>query len=130
VLRSPAVERRETITLNFPQLPPRAFEVAVTAAVERSWHIGVVVGGVRVPQPALAMHLGLRREPAVARPSRPMRARDLLATGPIDVLLGPPTAEVTGRLMGVDFWALPQFSEPAARERLEPGTARVVFTPK
>ena len=125
---SPAIGRREAITVPFPAAAVRVFSVGLAAGGQRSWHIGIMIGGVRVPQPVLVMHQNLRREPAVAQPSRAMQLRDILATGPIDVILGPTTEEITGRTAAMDFFALPQFAAP--RERLEPDVNKVVLTPK
>ncbi|MEA2488834.1 MAG: hypothetical protein QOH21_626, partial [Acidobacteriota bacterium] len=131
VLHAPATERRESISLGFPNVPPVAFDVWVAATVPPSQtrHIGVVIGGVRVPQPVLAQHQAVRNDPAVMRGSGPQHFRDLLATGPIDVLYGPTPEDVPGRAQRLDFFALPQFAG-APRQRLAPGTTDVVFTPE
>lgn len=84
VLRSPAIDRREAIALQFPKAPLRTFSVAVS---RDSWPIAVAIGGVRIPPPVLAMHQTLRRDAVLARAGKPMQIRDLLATGPIDVFL-------------------------------------------
>jgi hypothetical protein len=126
---SPAIGRHEAIKVPFPAAAVRVFSVGLAAGGQRSWYIGIVIGGVRVPQPVLAIHQNLRREPAVAQPWRAMQLRDILATGPIDVILGPTTEEITGRTAAMDFFALPQFAG-APRERLEPDANTVVLTPK
>jgi hypothetical protein len=131
VLRSPPVARRETMTIRFPDTAPtREFDVWTTDSNPRySRHIGLVIGGVRVPQPVLRQHLTLRRMPTTLRGGGQLHFRDILETGPIDVLLGPMTEEVSSRAGGMDLFALPQFSE-VPRLRLRAGEAAVAFTVK
>jgi hypothetical protein len=129
VLRSPATEGRDSIGLAFPNVPAAAFDVWLSAAVPPAVtrYVGVSIGGVRVPQPVLAQHQTLRNARPLLRGSGPQPFRDLLATGPIDVLLGPTIEEVAARARTMDLFALPQFAN-APRRRLEPGTTDVVFT--
>ena len=129
VRRSPATDGREGITLRFPdETPAVAFDVwlGATAPPRESRHVGVIIGGVRVPQPVLSQHQTLRRDPPLLRGSGPQSFRDLLATGPIDVLLGPADEEVATRTRTLDFFALPQFAD-VPRQRLQPGAADVLF---
>ncbi|HUP46538.1 MAG TPA: hypothetical protein VM779_13615, partial [Thermoanaerobaculia bacterium] len=127
VARAPGLERHQTITLRFPPAPVRTFEVSVSGAVEReNRHIGIVIGGVRVPQPALRQHQFLRGEPALLRGNGPLRFRDLAETGPIEVLLGPGAGEVPSRLGGIDLFALPDYAD-APRLPLPAGAASVTF---
>lgn len=129
VLRSAATEGRESITLAFPNAPAAAFDVWLAAAVPVTVnrYVGAIVGGIRVPQPVLTQHQNLRDDPTHLRGSGPQRFRDLLATGSIDVLLGPTIEEVASRARVMDLFALPQFAD-ARRQRLEPGTSDVVFS--
>ena len=128
VLRSPATEGRQSISLPFPEIPAVAFDVWLSAAVPPTVarYVGVTIGGVRVPQPVLTQNQNLRQDPPHLRGSGPQHFRDLLATGPVDVLLGPTLEEVASRTRALDLFALPQFSE-VPRQRLEPGTSDVVF---
>ena len=98
VLPAPATERRQSIGLRFPDAPSAAFEVWLTAAVppNETRSIGILIGGVPVPQPALAQHQTLRLDPPLLRGSGPQRFRDLLATGPIDVQLDDETRQRVG----------------------------------
>ena len=79
VLHTPPVERREVITVRYPNAPVRAFEVSIASTDRRP--IGLVIAGIRVPPSVTAQHQTLRRD------SR-LQFRDLLGTGPIDVMLG------------------------------------------
>ncbi|HEX8411247.1 MAG TPA: hypothetical protein VF883_20475 [Thermoanaerobaculia bacterium] len=130
VIRAPATERRQTITLAFPLAPASSFDVWLAASVppHETRYIGVAIGGLRVPQPALAHHQTIRKNPPLMRGSGPHPIHDLLATGPIDVLLGPTSDQVAPRAQSLDLFALPQFANvPPAR--LAPGATDVVFTP-
>lgn len=106
VLRALATGDRDAITLRFPDAPAAAFDVWLAASVpsNETHHVGIEIGGVRVPQPVLEQHQTLRRDPPLLRGAGPQHFRDLLATGPIDVLLG-----------------------PTLRQRLKPGMTDVVF---
>jgi hypothetical protein len=129
VLRSPETDRRDSMTLRYPDALPVAFDVwlGTAAPPAESRHVGVVIGGVRIPQPALVQHQDLRDDQNYLRGAGPLHIRDLLATGPIDVLLGPAVEEGAGRGRPLDLFALDQFAD-VPRQRLEPGTTDVVFT--
>ncbi|HJQ37348.1 MAG TPA: hypothetical protein VKB93_09425 [Thermoanaerobaculia bacterium] len=108
VLRSPAIGRRESIALRFPAAPAREFDVRAAA----SWHVGIEIGGLRVPQPLFVLHQSLRqvgRDVGMVSPAKPLHVFALLATSPIDVLLTSPAEEI-------------------ARQRLAPEATVVVFT--
>ncbi|HEX6083359.1 MAG TPA: carboxypeptidase-like regulatory domain-containing protein [Thermoanaerobaculia bacterium] len=129
VLRSPATEGRDSISIAFPNVPAVAFDVWLSASVPptMSRYVGVIIGGIRVPHPVLAQHQNRRDLPPLLRGSGPQSFRDLLGAGPIDVLLGPTIEEVATRARSMDLFALPQFAN-APRKRLEPGTSDVVFS--
>lgn len=131
VLRAADTERREAIALRFPVAPAVAFDVWLAASIPpgETRYIGVAVGGVRVPQPVLAQHQTMRRDQPLMRGSGPHHIRDLLATGPIDVLLGPTSETVASGARSLDLFALPQFAD-VSRQRLEPGLTDVIFTPR
>ncbi len=76
VFRAPALERRQTINLRFPDGPVRSFETLVTGADGReSRHVGIAIGGVAVPQPVLRQHQFLRGQSATIRGSGPLLLR-------------------------------------------------------
>lgn len=126
VLRSPAVERRETIELRYPDAPSRSFDLSLATTDPRSWFVAIVVGGVRIPQPVLTQHQLLRREASVVRAAAAMHVRDILVIGAIDVILGPSVEEVPGRVRAMDFFALPQYAN-LPRERLGPDATTMVL---
>lgn len=131
VMRAPQVERRQSLNVRFPDAPVVAFDVWLASAVpaEEERYIGVAVGGVRIPQPVLAQHQEMRRNPEVLRGSGPQHFADLLMTGPLDIVLGPPEVEIEPRFRHLDIFAFPQYAE-VPRQRLEAGAADVVFTLK
>jgi len=105
------------------------WHVAIDGRQEGPYATEEVVRRIRagqIPQPVLAQHQTLRDAPPLLRGSGPQPFRDLLATGPVDVLLGPTIEEVAARARTMDLFALPQFANPP-RRRLEPGTSDVVF---
>jgi len=88
VAHSPAITRRETISIRFPTAPLRTFDVLLSTADTRSWLIGLAIKELRVPPAVLALHQTLRREQTMVRANSPLHFRDVLETGPIDVILG------------------------------------------
>lgn len=116
VLHSPAITRRETISIRFPNAPIRAFDVSRAIVDQRTWHIGIALGGVRVPQPVLVLHQTLRRQQTFIRGGGPLHVRDVLESGPIEVILGSTVQELA--------------SEAAPHQRLLPGATQVVFDVK
>jgi hypothetical protein len=118
VLRTPTIERRETISLAYPNAPVATFDVWLSTAVPstETRHIALVIGGLLVPQTLFAEHQSIRRNPPLLRGSGPQPIRDILATSPIDVLLGPKPEEVTST-RGIDLFARPELAQ-VPRERV------------
>jgi hypothetical protein len=118
VLHAPATERRESISLAYPNAPVAAFDVWLSAAVPsaETRHIALTIGGLLVPQTLFNEHQTLRRDPTLLRGSGPQPIHDILATAPIDVLLGPKTEEVTAT-RGIDLFARPELAN-VPRERV------------
>ena len=127
VIHSPAVARGETMTLQFPNAPPRRFDVVLHGGESRdSRYVAIVVGGIRIPMPALQQHVTLRRMQMLLRNARPLSISDIAQTGAIEVLLGPTSDELPGRWLGTDFFALPQFAN-GPRKALPPGAETITF---
>jgi hypothetical protein len=127
VLHSPAVARGGTMTLQFPNVPPVDFEVLLRGGDSReNRYVAIVVGGVRVPMPALQQHASFRHGQSLANSKRPLLITQIAQTGPIEILLGPPSDSIPGRWLGSDFFALPQFAD-VPRQPLPPGADAVVF---
>lgn len=116
VLHSPAIGRRETISIRFPNALPRTFDVLLATADTRSWHIAIAIGKLRVPQPVLALHQTLRREQAMVSVRGPVHFRDVLESGPIEVFVGSSVRELA--------------SDAAPHQPLMPGATQIVFDVK
>jgi hypothetical protein len=90
VARSPQTKAREATTIAFPDTAAvRTFDAVFPGGDPRiTRQVSLVIGGIRVPAPALRQHQMLRRAPVALRGAAPMPIRDLAETGPIDVILG------------------------------------------
>jgi hypothetical protein len=127
ILRAPPVERATPLQVRFPDAAPqRDAEVTIYNVTPRTVTIvGVAIGGLRVPQPALVQHLALRGLSPLVTGGGPSLISDLAETAPIDILRGP---------SGVQFRP-PQFMEtlmlrgfpPLDTQRLQEGSAAVGF---
>ena len=96
--------------------------------------IGVAIGGLRVPQQALAQHLALRSVVPLVRGGGPLIIPALAESAPIDILRGPSSAPIDilrgpsglQRQPQVIDIAIRNFA-PLAMQRLQPGSATVSF---
>jgi hypothetical protein len=124
IARAPAIERGKSLQVHFPDAAPiRDVNVSVPGMPPRlATLVGVVIGGLRVPSPALVQHLGLRNIRPFLQGSDPLGIPALAETGPIDILRGPASIP-TPALALRDF-------APAESRRLEPGMDTVVFRGK
>jgi hypothetical protein len=124
IARAPAVERGKSLEVHFPDAAPvRDVTVSIPAMPPRiSTLVGVAIGGLRIPPPALAQHLGLRNIQPLLRGADPLGIPALAETGPIDILRGPAFVS-TLALPLRDFAAIES-------RRLEAGTDTVVFRGK
>jgi hypothetical protein len=127
VAKSPAVQRHQPLEMRFPNAPSRTFDVSIPGADRRDQrHIGVMVGGLRIPQPALRQHQFLRGQAQTIRGAGPILFRDIAETGPIEALLGPLTTAVASSVSGMDIFAFPPF-DASPRKPLEAGANSIVF---
>lgn len=125
--RAPATGRRETMEVRFPDASPREFDVFVDRGDPRvTRHIGMLIGGVRVPLPVLREHQRMRRQPATIRGAGPVHFTAIAETGPIDVVLGPRPEDVGSISAAIDLFALPEFAT-APRHRVVPGATSVTL---
>lgn len=131
VLRSPQPRRAEPLQLMFPATAPvRIADVTPPepVAARLAIAVGLSIGGLRVPQSALADQLALRRQRPLLYGDGPatLRIPDILETGRIDVLLSPlfPAFAPPGR--GIDAIARSNFA-PAKVGHLQPGGSIVTF---
>jgi hypothetical protein len=127
VARAPAMERHETFEVRFPAIAAREFDIRIPDVDrETSTYIGIYVGALRVPYAALRLHQSLRDLPSLVRGNATLHIRDLGETGPIDIVLGPTSADVPPRAGIPDPLALPQFAT-APRKRLIPGVPMITL---
>ncbi|MEA2328132.1 MAG: hypothetical protein QOE68_3091 [Thermoanaerobaculia bacterium] len=124
ILRAPAVERATPLQVRFPDnAPQRDAEVVIYNMPERVvTPIGVAIGGLRVPQPALAQHLALRGAAPLVKGGGPLLIAALAESGPIDILRGPPVMQRQPQFIDVT-----RNFAPVTTQRLQPGSAAVVF---
>ena len=126
ILRAPPVQRATPLQVRFPDAAPqRDVEVAIENIPPRMVTvIGVAIGALRVPQPALAHHLTLRSLAPLIRGSGPSLIAALAETGPIDILRGVSSLQPPPQL--IESMVLRGFA-PVGTRRLEQGSAGVVF---
>jgi hypothetical protein len=89
--------------------------------------LGVAIGGLRVPQPALAQHLALRGAAPLMKGGGPLIIAGLAESGPIDVLRGVSVLPRQPQLMEI---AATRNFAPVASQRLDPGMSGVAFDSK
>jgi len=126
ILRAPPVEKATPLQVRFPDsAPQRDAEVTIdNMAARMVTPIGVAIGGLRVPQPALAHYLGLRGGVPFIRGAGPLLIPALAESGPIDILRGPSGMQRPSQF--TETLLLRTFA-PVATQRLQPGSAAVAF---
>src|SRR4051794_40130169 len=127
ILRAPPVEKATPLQVRFPDsAPQRDAEVTIASLPPRMVTLlGVAIGGLRVPQPALAHHLALRSLTPLMTGSGPVLLSALAETVPIDILRGPSVLPRQTQLIDVT-----RNFAPMATQRLQPGSAAVAFEAK
>jgi hypothetical protein len=125
ILRAPTVEKATPLQVRFPEnAPQREAEVTIHNMPARTvMQIGVAIGGLRVPQPALLQHLALRGLAPLVSPGITLLVPALAESGPIDILRG--TLAVQRQALATDIM-MRNFA-PVATQRLEAGNAVVTF---
>ena len=131
ILRAPPVEKATPLQVKFPDAAPqRDVEVTIYNMPPRLvTPIGVAIGGLRVPQPALAQHLALRGTAPLVKGGGPLLIPGLAESGPIDILRGPPGAQRLQQSLPLPPLMDPSLRNfaPVATQRLEPGSGAVAF---
>jgi hypothetical protein len=69
----------------------------------------IAIGGIVVPYPAFAQHCALHGSQLQLMNRGPLVVPDILETGPIVAILGPPPEQVTAEMRRIDLFRLPQF---------------------
>jgi hypothetical protein len=127
IARAQSMNRRETVTIPFPAMPVRTFDVRIPAApADSSLYVGLFIGGVRVPSAALRTHQELRDLPFLVRNGGPLRIRDVIETGPIELVIGPRRETVPAYVRGRDPMAFPPYTT-SPRTRLPAGATSVIL---
>jgi hypothetical protein len=124
ILIAPPVEKATPLQVRFPDTAPqRDAEVTIVNMTARMvTPMGVAIGGLRVPQPALAHHLALRGLVPLMNGGGPLLLPALAETGAIDILRGPSVLQRQQQLIdGTRYFG------PIATKRLDPGSATVEF---
>ncbi|MEA2239485.1 MAG: hypothetical protein QOC81_4209 [Thermoanaerobaculia bacterium] len=124
ILRAPPVERATPLQVRFPDAAPqRDAEVTIYNMPQRMVTLlGVAIGGMRVPQPALAQHLALRGAAPLIAGGGPLLVPGLAESGPIDILRGPSAMQRPALPMDVA-----RNFVPVGTQRLGPGSPAVSF---
>ena len=125
ILRAPTVERATPLQVRFPDsAPQREAEVTIINMPARAvMQIGITIGGLRVPQPALVQHLALRGTAPLVSTGVALLVPAMAESGPIDILRGSAAFQRPGFVMDI---MLRNFG-PIATKRLEPGSTAVTF---
>jgi len=106
VLRQPQFD--DALEIAIPAAPVRRFEVVLAdQSTQTDALVTITVGAVIVPYPAFSQHLALHGSMLDLRNRGPLLVPDILETGPISVLLGPPPSTVTPSRN--DLFRLPQY---------------------
>ncbi|MDP9361782.1 MAG: hypothetical protein M3P29_10055, partial [Acidobacteriota bacterium] len=125
ILRAPPVQRATPLQVRFPDAAPQrdADVVIYNMPARMVTVIGVTIGGLRVPQPALAQHLALRGVAPLVRGGGPLLIPALAESAPIDILRGQSGLQRQPQVMDI---VIRNFA-PLATQRLQPGSAAVSF---
>jgi hypothetical protein len=127
VARSPAMPRGHELTLQFPDaLPMRTFASRIADRSRGATYVGIVIGGLLVPQGALRAHQTLRAQRSMVSGGQAILFRELVESGPIEVILGPTVNDVPSRGRAFDPLLSPQAAD-APRQKLLPGMNEIVF---
>ena len=128
ITRPPQAERSRTLEVHFPDgVPARKVDILFPQTPPRfTTVVGVAIGGLRVPQQALARHQALRNLTTVTTGEGLISILALAETGPIDILRGPSTFVPQST---IEFFAVRDFP-PVELKRLQPGVTSVVFGPR
>jgi len=91
-----------------PAAASRTFEITIDNG-QRDAIATIAIGNLVVPYPALAQHLALHGSQLDLRNGGPLLVPDILETGPLFTILGPPLGEITPAMRMIDPFRLPQY---------------------
>src|SRR4051794_3820635 len=122
----PFLGEREPMNVTMPPAPSRTFDVSIgEGRRQENAIITIEIGGLVVPYPPFAQHLALHGSRLDIRNRGPLLVPDILQTGAISVILGPPLDQVTPAMHLIDLFRLPQFR--ALPRKPVGGDANVIF---
>ncbi|HEX9501874.1 MAG TPA: hypothetical protein VGA10_09500, partial [Thermoanaerobaculia bacterium] len=108
IQRQPMMLPVDSLDITIPAAPVRRFEVQTSEETSQADAIvTIAIGDLIVPYPAFSQHLALHGSTLVLRNRGPLLIPDILETGPISVLLGPPPSAVAPSRN--DLFRLPQY---------------------
>jgi len=106
----PFLAEGDPMNVTMPLAPSRTFEVSIGEDRRQEDAIVTIeIGGLVVPYPPFAQHLALHGSRLDVRSRGPLVVPDILQTGMIAVILGPPPDQVTPAMRAIDLFRLPQF---------------------
>ena len=106
----PFLGERDPMNVTMPPAPSRSFAVSIgDDRRQESAVVTIDIGGLVVPYPPFAQHLAVHGSQLDLRNRGPLLVPDILQTGPISVILGPPLDQVTPAMHAIDLFRLPQF---------------------
>ncbi|MDP9362051.1 MAG: carboxypeptidase-like regulatory domain-containing protein, partial [Acidobacteriota bacterium] len=106
----PFLGEHDPMNVTMPPAPSRSFAVAIDPdRPQQDAVVTIEIGGLVVPYPPFAQHLALHGSHLDIRNRGPLLVPDILQTGPISVILGPPLDQVTPAMRVIDLFRLPQF---------------------
>jgi hypothetical protein len=110
VFPQPAFDEHDPMTVTMPSAPSRTFSVSIGEdRPQESALVTIEIGGIVVPYPPFAQHLAIHGSQLDIRARSTLLIPDILQTGPISVILGPPLEQVTPAMAAIDLFRLPQF---------------------
>jgi hypothetical protein len=100
----------DSMVVTMPAATSRTFTVSIgDGTAQQDALVTIAIGSLVVPYPPLAQHLALHGSQLELRNRGPLLIPDILETGAITAILGPPPAEITPQMHAIDLFRLPQF---------------------
>ena len=122
----PFLGEHDPMNVTMPPSPALSFSVSIDEnRRQESAVVTIAIGGLVVPYPPFAQHLALHGSQLDLRNRGPLLVPDILQTGQILVILGPPLDQVTPAMRVIDLFRLPQFR--ALPRKPVSGEGSVVF---
>jgi hypothetical protein len=119
---------QDLLEITMPSAPVQSIRVSIgQKSIRRNALIGIVVGGRYIPADALFTHQSAHGQQADLHGKGPLLIPSIVASGPIDVILGPEPREYpTGVAFGVDIFTVRQYRQQFPVKRVD-ASGSVVF---